>query len=156
MDIEFSRNLIKGKIAELIFELMFKSSGEFTVIPFGYEHSQPELAQYINILKEKEILETLRHTPDFLLISKDRKEVYMVEVKYRNKLDTQEIKQAAENLVKRWNHAYLFIATPRGFYYEPCHSIINNNGVIGELFKSHVSLETQEKYLDLLNEFEKK
>ncbi len=45
-EIEFSKDLIKGKVAEVIFEQMFREEEKFTVIPFGYEHTMPTLAQY--------------------------------------------------------------------------------------------------------------
>ncbi len=39
------KKLIKGKIAEIIFEQMFRETGEYTIIPFGYENIVPELTQ---------------------------------------------------------------------------------------------------------------
>jgi hypothetical protein len=48
----------------LIFEEMFRKSEEFTVIPFGYEHTTPMLAQYQHILEVKQVLENIRHAPD--------------------------------------------------------------------------------------------
>lgn len=152
---EFAKNIIKGKIAEIVFEFMFRDAGQFTVIPFGYEYSQPEIAQNLKLLEDKGILDTLRNTPDFILISKDKTKVYFIEVKYREKLDEVEIKEIAQKIVKFWNHSWLFIATPDGFFFEPCNTIVNNGGKIGELYKSHCSKELQDKYLQLLNEFEK-
>ena len=35
-EITFSRNLVKGKIAETVFAQMLRSTGEFTVLEFGY------------------------------------------------------------------------------------------------------------------------
>jgi F0F1-type ATP synthase delta subunit len=133
--LDFARNIIKGKIAEIIFEFMFCSSGQYTVIPFGYEYSQSEIAQNLILLENKGLLETLRSTPDFILISKDKTQVYFVEVKFRNKLENQQIKEIAQKVVHHWDHAFLFIATPQGFYYEPCHTIIKNEGEIGELYE---------------------
>jgi len=43
-NIDFSRDLIKGRIAEVIFEQMFREQGQYTVIPFGYEQTVPTLA----------------------------------------------------------------------------------------------------------------
>lgn len=154
-EMDFPRNIIKGKIAEVVFEFMFRSAGQYTVIPFGYEYSQPEIAQNLKLLEDKGFLDTLRSTPDFILISKDKTQVYFVEVKYRNIIDNQEIKKTAQKIVKCWDHSFLFIATPQGFYYEPCHTVIKNEGQIGKLYETHVSKELQDKYLRLLNEFEK-
>ncbi len=45
---KFSHDLIKGKVAELIFALMFRDVGKFTILRFAYEYTLPELAQYQN------------------------------------------------------------------------------------------------------------
>lgn len=39
------RRFIKGKVAETIFRLMFMEAGEYTILPFGYENTFPELSQ---------------------------------------------------------------------------------------------------------------
>lgn len=153
-DIDFAKDLIKGKIAEHIFELMFRSVGKYDVIPFGYEYSQPQLAQHIHLLKEKKLLDTLTNSPDFLLITSDKTQAYFVEVKFRSTFDLLEIKNLASELVQKWDPAFLFVATPQGFYYSSCHNIINN-GDIDKLEERFVSLDIQDKYLQLLKEFEK-
>ncbi|MDE2096048.1 MAG: hypothetical protein KGL39_02265 [Patescibacteria group bacterium] len=43
-EISFFRDLLKGKIAEVIFEQMFRDCGKFTILPFGYEKTVPEVA----------------------------------------------------------------------------------------------------------------
>ena len=155
MNQNFAKNLIKGKIAETIFELMFRESEQYTVLNFGYEYVLPEVAQYQHLLKKPEVIETLRHTPDFVLISKDRSEVNIVEVKYRAQRDDKEITEIAQTLINNaWPSPWLFIASPDGFFYEPCHTIIQKKGQIGELYKTHINEELQNKYIKLLNEFE--
>jgi len=154
-EIEFARNTIKGKIAEQIFEFMFRNTGEYTVIPFGYEYSQPELSQSLKLLEKEDILDTLRSSPDFILINKSKTEVYFVEVKYMNIKDNQLIKDYAQKTVNKWEHSFMFIATPEGFFYEPCNTVIRNNGEIGKLYDSHIPKEIQTQYLHLLTEFEK-
>lgn len=37
MNAEFVKDLIKGKVAEIIFEQMFRESGKFTILHSGYE-----------------------------------------------------------------------------------------------------------------------
>lgn len=151
--IDFSRNLIRGRIAEIIFEEMFRESDQFTILRFGYEYLTPELAQYQHLLKEKGILDSLRHSPDFILISNDKTEVYMVEVKYRTNLDLTEITHTAKHTLDRWPPSpWLFVASPKGFYFSPCHSIINNNNIY-PLGNNWVTKEIQQKYLKLFNEF---
>ena len=44
-NIKFTKNLVKGKIAETIFAQMFREVGDYTVIEFGYEKIIPELIQ---------------------------------------------------------------------------------------------------------------
>ena len=62
-DIKFTESLVKGKIAETIFEQMLRSAKfkngsmkghhVFTVLHFGYEHVLPELAVNKNIKWKK-------------------------------------------------------------------------------------------------------
>jgi len=85
-NIKFSKRLIKGKIAEMIFERMFADSGQFTILRSGYEYSLPELAQYTQLPAVEKYFENIRTTPDFILISNDRKRAFIVEVKYRSML----------------------------------------------------------------------
>lgn len=151
--IQFSEQLIKGKITELIFSQMFRNSNKFTVIPFGYENTFPEIAQYQNELDNKEVLATIRSAPDFALVSHDKRDVYLVEVKYRSFVDEKHIKDIAEKIQNRWKSVHLFIATPKGFYFGDCEHILNNNGVMSNLDIEWVSFQDQEEYLNLLNEF---
>ncbi|MGD0976740.1 MAG: hypothetical protein ABR875_00365 [Minisyncoccia bacterium] len=152
----FVRDLIKGRIAETIFEMMFRETGKFTILRFGYEYTQPELAQYKHYLRLPEAIENIDNSPDFILLSNDKTKVYLVEVKYRSSFDSDKIKVIAQSIASRWHSPYLFIATPKGFFFEPCNTIIKNNGNIGQLFDNKVPKEIQEKYLELLNEFERK
>jgi len=69
----FAKNLIKGKIAETIFHLLFAEAGEFTITPFGYEYTIPALAQYHRDVQIQQVLDTIRKTPDFILISQDKR-----------------------------------------------------------------------------------
>jgi hypothetical protein len=153
-NIEFSRDLIKGKIAEIIFEQMFRVSGKFTILRFGYEYTQPELAQYQYLTKIKTVLENIRTSPDFILISQNKKEVYLVEVKYRSRRIESNTKKIAEGILETWNPSWLFIASPDGFFFEPCHTIVANKGKIGSLYTKWVDKKTQLEYLKLLKEFE--
>lgn len=151
----FIKDLIKGKIAEIIFEQMFRESGKFTILHSGYEYTLPELAQYQHLTEIKAVIENIRNAPDFVLISQDKKEVYLVEVKYRKHRDADKIKQIVEKTLKVWNPSWLFIASPDGFFFEPCSMIKKNNGRIGPLVnQKFVSPEVRKEYLQLLNHFE--
>src|ERR1044072_7473302 len=95
---EFVRHLIKGKVAEIIFQQMFQESGKFTILRSGYEYTLPELAQYQHLAEVKAVMDNIRNAPDFILVSQDKKEVHLVEVKYRYLLNLEDTRQTAERL----------------------------------------------------------
>lgn len=150
---DFSKQLIKGKITELIFEQMFRKIGNFTVIPFGYESVQPELMQYSHLAKYKQIFDNIRTAPDFALVSHDKKEVFLVEVKYRTNHNSADMKEMAHKIQERWKLVRVFVATPEGFYFDSCSNIIKNEGQISSLNADWITEETQREYLSLLNQF---
>ena len=65
MSIKFSRELIKGRIAETVFEQMIRDEGRYDVIPFGYEHTMPTLAQYQDLVEIKQVIKNISDAPDF-------------------------------------------------------------------------------------------
>jgi len=153
-DILFSKNLIKGKIAQIIFEQMFREQGEYTVIPFGYENILPEIfPQRNNFEGAQRAIDNIRNAPDYTLISVKKEKVYLVEVKYRKELNIEEIKKIAEKQIQRWNPSCIFVATQNGFYFDLCSSILRKNS-IQRLGESLIAKEIQNKYLILLNDFE--
>ena len=147
------KSLIKGKIAELVFDQMFRAAGKFTVIPFGYESTLPEVAQHVQELKFKHVLENVRSAPDYVLISQDKTEVFMVEVKYRSNCSEVDLIDIAEKINKNWTAIWLFLATQNGFFFDSCTNIIKNNGKIASLNFSWVPEPVQKEYLKLLKEF---
>ncbi len=160
MDIEhkkFIKNLIKGKIAEIIFEQMFRESGNYTILHSGYEYTLPELAQYQHLAEVKAVIENISNAPDFVIVSQDKKEVHLVEVKYRSKIDPEDLKNICADTLKTWNPCWLFVATPQGFYFEPCNTVLRNEGKIGFLVNDKfANQKVREEYLKLLMEFEPK
>jgi len=155
MDIKFARDLIKGKIAETIFELMFREEGRFTVIPIGYEHTMPELIQckqqHTHV---QHVLDNLRDAPDFALISQDKSQVYLVECKYRSQIYMEEIRETCSKIHEKYSPCFLFVVTKKGFFYENCRNILSLETMTplsGDLMSVHL----QVKYLSLLNEFNK-
>ncbi len=150
--INYLRGLIKGKITETIFEEMFRESGEFTILPMGYEHTLPELAQYQHHVEVKQVLENIKHAPDFVLISQDKTRVFLVEVKYRKNIVPEKILQTAEDTLRLWNPSYLFVASKDRFYFSPCNFIIKSRDIEG-LNENWIKRQIQDKYLLLLNEF---
>ncbi len=159
MSDNFSHELIKGKIAELIFELMFRETGRFTPLRFGYEYTLPELAQYQHLVEVKKVLDNISNSPDFILISNEKSgdgkmPVFTVEVKYRANPKPEELKEIAEGTLKTWNPSWLFLASPNGFFFSPCSSVVNNNGQMSRLSDNWVDEKLKAKYLELLRDFE--
>jgi hypothetical protein len=154
MDPIYIKNLIKGKIAEIVFEQMFRESGKYTILRSGYEYTLPELAQYGHLPMVKAVIENIRNAPDFVLISKNHKEVYLVEVKYRAKRNSEDLREIAGDTLNRWSHCYLFVASPDGFFCEGCQTVLNNGGHINPLNEKWATPKIQKQYLEILNRFE--
>lgn len=152
MQQDFARNFIKGKIGEIIFDQMFREEGMFTVIPFGYDRTLPELAQYAKEAKYQEVIDNIRSAPDFALVSKDKKEVFLIEVKYRTNINMEELQKVAKKIEEKWHLVWMFICTPKGFYFNRTNIIIKENKLI-PLSGKWICKEKQEKYLNLLNGF---
>ena len=149
---DFSYQLIKGKIAEIIFSQMFRDAGEFTVIPFGYEQTVPELAQYVKEGMHSPVLETIRSAPDFALVSHNEQKVFLVEVKFRSHIDTHQIVEIAQKIHERWKLSWLFVASHDGFYFDSCADIIKT-GISKKLSTSWIPESLQNEYLEFLNTF---
>jgi hypothetical protein len=150
-NISFTRNLVKGRIAETIFAQMFRDNGRYTVLEFGYEKVVPQLVGH-NYGHNNPVIESLRVAPDFAVINQDTKEVRLIEVKYRQKLETNDVLKCAKKMQASWNPSYLFIATLDRFYFDKISKIVAENGSISIL--NEISYETQSKYLQILKDFE--
>ncbi len=154
-NIQFARNLVKGKIAETIFAQMLRETGQFTVLEFGYEKIIPELVGqgYEN---NDDLVETLRTAPDFAVIDHTSHSVHLVEVKYQRTINAAYVLADAERMHKTWNPSYLFIATLDGFYHDEISRIIANHGAIAPLATTQVPQSKQDEYLKILQDFEPK
>jgi hypothetical protein len=150
--ITFTQNLIKGRIAETIFERMFLATGNYTVLKGGYENTMPLVAQISRELEDDKVLEGVKKSPDFVVIPKNNKFVYLVEVKYRSNLDLDDIIKEAKAIEEFWPHTYLFIATGSGLFMDTCENIIKYHN-IQHLSEDIVSSELQEDYLKILKQF---
>jgi len=73
---------------------MFRQSGKYTVLEFGYEKIVSELIQG-DYVEHSRIIERLRTAPDFAIINNEMKAVRLVEVKYRRSLNPDEILKIA-------------------------------------------------------------
>ena len=152
-NVDFARKLVKGKIAETIFSQMFRESGNFTVLEFGYEKVIPEMIQQ-GFNENNPMIETLRTAPDFAVIDRDTRQVKLIEVKYQRILNPVYTLKAANRMRKSWNPSYLFIATSNGFFMDEIANIISNNGRIAPLNHPKINIELQNDYLEILRNFE--
>ncbi len=151
--LNFPLNLIKGKIAENIFDLMIRETKKFTVLHSGYENTLPEVAQYINGMTAKDALKTLRETPDFILISNDQERIYVIEVKYYQLLNHNRLYQDAVEMLENWNPSYLFVLSDNQFYFDSAGKVKDNFGKINPLPTDLVPAPLQEKYKHLAHYF---
>lgn len=149
----FEHNLIKGKIAEIIFELMFKESEKFTVFRFGYEYTEEYLSQHRLQVKFPQVVKNVSNAPDFLLVTENKSQVYLVEVKYRAYIDHAQLADIASDLTKRWNPSYIFVISKNGFYFSPANTISNNDGQIKPLDVNWIPEEIQKKYRELTEDW---
>jgi hypothetical protein len=152
MQKELANNFIKGKIGEIVFDQMFREEGRFTVIPFGYERTLPEIAQYAKEAKYQQVVDNIRSAPDFALVSQNKKQVFLVEVKYRSKIDMEELKEVAEKIEDRWKLVWMFVCTPDGFYFDRTSKVIEKENLT-PLKDGWVNKQIQDKYLDIVNKF---
>jgi hypothetical protein len=153
-NIGFTRNLIKGKIAEIVFERMLREAGIFTIMHFGYEYILPELANGSTFDKESETMKAIRRAPDFAIINNETKKVHLIEVKYRRTKRNFDILKIAQQMGEAWNPSFIFLATKKGFYFDSIEDVIKNKGDISELKHKNIPPELQKKYLKLLDEME--
>lgn len=152
MDPKFPEKLIKGKIVEAIFEQMFRDQGEFEVIRNGYEYKTPELAHNLLSLEHREYINKLRHAPDFILLSLDKKQTFLVEVKFRSKVNNELVKEA-KKLHESYGPCYLFVATHDKFYFQSCANIAEKDTISEELSTTWISKSLQDEYLRVLKSF---
>lgn len=152
---DFEHNLIKGRIAEMVFEMMMRESDAYTVIPFGYENTIHELIHYQGIQEQKQAIRRVKKTPDFVVISKDSRQIRLVEVKYRKNINIEELSNTAKDILDLWNPSWLFVATKEEFYFDSVESVAKGKNTIDILNLSAITPPLREKYLKLLNDFEK-
>jgi Holliday junction resolvase-like predicted endonuclease len=153
-NIHFTHELIKGKIAELVFAQMIRSTDAYTILEFGYEKTLPSLAQmHPKSAATAETMEIIKRAPDFTIINHKNKEVHLIEVKYMRELKPGAILSAARAIEKSWKRAALFLASPSGFYFDTVDTIIKNKGGITPFKHPKITQKTQAAHLALINEF---
>jgi hypothetical protein len=154
--IQFTERLIKGRIAETIFEQMLLATEHYTVLKGGYEHTMPLVAQISPELENTTVLDGIKKSPDFVVILNDSQDdhryIYLVEVKYRKFFKIDAILKEAEDIQQFWPHSYLFVATNDGFFMDKCSNIIKDK-YIQSLSEDIVSKDLQDEYLNILKKF---
>lgn len=151
--IKFSENLVKGRIAETLFEQMLRDAGCFTILGFGYEKVLPELAHRQRDVHAEETMEIIRRAPDFAVINNESHEVHLIEVKYMMNLKKEWVLSDAKRMFASWKPAYLFLSTPKGFFFDKASDIINNKGSISPFVHKQIPKVLQDKYTELLNKY---
>lgn len=134
---------------------MLLATGNYTVLKGGYEHTMPLVAQIYPGLEDKKVLGAARKSPDFVVIQKDDKYVYLVEIKYRHTFDIKEIIDEAQAIHIFWPHTHLFVATNAGFFMDTCENVIEKS-FIPPLSEDIVLSKLQKEYLDILKQFLRK
>ena len=154
-NLEFTNHLIRGKIAEVIFQQMFREQGGYTIIPFGYEYTVPQLSQCTNSNRHaKRVIDNIKHSPDFALVSRDTQDVYLVEVKFRRRYSKRHASEEANLQKERWDPSWIFYATLHDFYFDSCSSIVYNQGKAKSLSEKWIKSDIQQGYLEILRDFE--
>jgi len=152
-NIKFTHELIKGKIAEIIFEQMIHNTKGYTVLEFGYEKVVHQLAKAPKSEDAKAMIEIVRKAPDYAIVNEDTHNVTLVEVKYMATKTNGKVNVIAKGIEKSWRHAALFIATPNGFFFDQVDTILENKGIIKPFHHGKIQPKVVEQYLAMLNEF---
>lgn len=137
----------------MIFRQMMSEVEAFTILSFGYENVLPELAQHQHDMNADAAMEAIRRAPDFVVINNETHDVYLVEVKYRTRMSSEDNLKEADRMFRSWKPAFLFMATPHGFYFDSAKNIVHNKGEMKPLGDEYFSTELQDKYITLLKEF---
>lgn len=157
--IDFTRALIKGKIAEIVFEQILREIGGYTVLNFGYEKVLPELSKFVTdkVASKDELdrtLDIIRRAPDYAVINHKLKKVSLIEIKWMTVITTNKVLQIAEKMSDSWNPSSLFIATPENFFFGEIEDIIKSKGQIEQFVHPKFDNTLKIKYLKIINDFE--
>ena len=130
---------IRGKVAEMLFEEMFKSAG-YVVMFNGYERNLEFLVQARGVFKCDPKIKVFGSSPDFLLVG--AKNYYFVEVKFRSRLDARHILELATSLRELYPKSRLFLVHHKApyFYYNSVERIVENSGGIDPLKPAEVGI----------------
>ena len=151
--INFTYQLIKGRVTETIFEQMLREAKCFTILAFGYENTLPELMHRQQDMQTQQTMDIIRRAPDFVVINDETHDVHLIEVKYRKHIVENYTLGIAQRMFESWKPSYLFLASQDGFYFGKVSDIVRDGGKISPLVHKNLPQELQNKYLALLKEF---
>lgn len=152
-NVKFTHELIKGKIAEIIFEQMIHSTRGYTILEFGYEKVVQQLAKARKSDEAKAMIEIVRRAPDYAVVNEENHNVTLVEVKFMKVKTKGKVNAIAKEVERSWRKSALFIATPEGFFFGQVEDIIAEKGDISPFKHNSINPKVQSQYLALLNEF---
>jgi len=73
----------------------------------------PTLAQVRHLCRGPASFDNIADAPDFVLISEDKSKIYLVDVKYQNRLNLEKLRKEAAKLLRRWEYHGLFFLSRR-------------------------------------------
>lgn len=152
-NIKFTHELLKGKIAEIIFEQMIHSTKGYTVLEFGYEKVVHQLAKANKNDEARAMIEIVRRAPDYAIVNEENHNVTLVEIKYMARRTNSKVLAVAKEIQQSWRHAALFVASPDGFFFDQVDNIIIKKGEIKPFAHRKIPQKMISQYLGLLNEF---
>ncbi len=152
-NIKFTHELLKGKIAEIIFEQMIHNTKGYTVLEFGYEKVVHQLAKANKSDDARAMIEIVRRAPDYAIVNEENHNVTLVEIKYMAKRTRGKVLSVAKEIERSWRHAALFVASPDGFFFDQVDSIIAKKGEIKPFTHVKIPEKMIADYLNLLKEF---
>ncbi len=152
-NIDFTDQLIKGKIAEIVFEQMIHQTKGYTILEFGYEKVVRQLANERKSDVARETIEIVRRASDFAIVNEKTHDITLVEVKYMYQITPKYVKQVAQNIKKSWKRASLFIVSPEGFFFGAVSELVDNGGHIKPFHHNHIPKNRQREYLALINKY---
>ena len=116
----FAENMLKGRMAETLFEELMRQSGNI-VYRFGYEAIVQNLTQLeTKFDRYSEVGERIRAIPDFIVVDKKGKPVF-VEVKFRWKPELHESDyKMLGKIDKFWSAKIVFLNCWEQPYFRVC------------------------------------
>ncbi len=148
----FVKNIIKGKIAEIIVFEMFQEINRFIVIPFGTEMLIPDLLKLEKTEVVQNAIGRLRQRPDLSIVDTQTGSHFLIEVKYRESPTQALMLTLAKDLHESWPSAYLCVVSPLGFFFDSCAEIIAREGDISLIDGAIIPQDIQEKYLKIVQD----